>query len=200
MKKLLLFILISSSLIFLSSCGKSSTDQTTTKDTKDTKTTTSKVSTADFFTAVKDNNPAKVKEYLEKDKSLVDAVDSSSGINETALGISTFGGNKEITEMLLKNGAKVNFQDAFGIAPLHGAARTNQVEIVKMLIENKADVNLLNTSKETPLHYAARFNNPDIVKILLDNKADKTAKDAAGLTPYDAAKKQNSDKVLDLLK
>jgi uncharacterized protein len=196
MKKIMLFILISSSLIFLSSCGKSSTDKTSTP-TKETKTT---VSTADFFGAVKDNNSAKVKEYLEKDKSLVNAVDSSSGINETALGISTFGGYKEITEMLLKNGAKVDFQDAYGIAPLHGAARTNRVEIIKMLIENKANVNLTNTSKETPLHYAAKYNNPDVVKVLLDNKADKTAKDASGLTPYDAAKKENADKVLDLLK
>lgn len=195
MKKSLLFILIFSSVLFFSSCSK---ENKTTQTSTEKKTT---ISTADFFKAVKDNEPAKVKDYLEKDKTLVDAVDSSSGINETALGISTFGGYKEVTEMLLKNGAKVNFQDAYGIAPMHGAARTNKVDIIKMLIENKADVNLpTTTGKETPLHYAARFNNPDVVKLLLDNKADKTMKDAAGLTPYETAKKENADKVLDLLK
>jgi ankyrin repeat protein len=106
-----------------------------------------------------------------------------------------------MTELLIKNGANVNHQDAYGVAPLHGASRTNRVEVVKILIENKADVNLPTTSgKETPLHYAAKYNNPDVVKLLLTNNADKNIKDASGLTPYDAAKKDNADKVLDLLK
>ncbi|RPI16137.1 MAG: ankyrin repeat domain-containing protein [Ignavibacteriae bacterium] len=197
MKKLFIFILISSSIVFFSSCSKDTKDTKTSKDTKETKTV---VNTADFFKAVHDNEPAKVKDYLEKDKTLVDAVDSSSGINESALGISTFDGYKEITEMLLKAGAKTEFHDAYGITPMMGAARTNRVEIIKMLIDNKADVNSINTSKETPLHYAARYNNPDVVKLLLENKADKTAKDYNGQTPYEVAKKENADKVLDLLK
>lgn len=197
MKNLILLILLSSSIVFLS-CSKENKTTTTSKETKDTKVT---VNTADFFKAVKDNNVDKVKEYLEKDNTLVNAVDSSSGINETALGITTFSGHKELTEMLIKKGANVNHQDAFGIAPLHGAARTNQLEVIKILIENKANIDLPTTSgKETPLHYAARYNNPDVVKLLLENKANKNAQDASGLTPYDAAKKENADKVLDLLK
>jgi len=184
-------------LLLFFSCGKSD-KQTTDTSKKETKVAVSK---ADFFKAVKDNEPAKVKEFLEKDKDLVKAIDSSSGINETALGISAFGGYKEITEMLIKNGADVNFRDAFGIAPMHGAARTNYPEIVQILIDNKANVNLPTTDgKETPLHYAAKYNNPDVVKLLLSKGADKSAKDAGGMTPYEAAKKDNADKVLDLLK
>jgi uncharacterized protein len=196
MKKVINVLLLLS-LVFCFSCGKGDkkSEPTTQKDSKTV------VSKADFFKAVKDGVAAKVKEYLEADKSLVNAVDSSGGINETALGISTFAGNKEITEVLIKNGANVNFQDAFGIAPIHGAARTNRLEVIKLLLDNKADINIPTTSgKETPLHYAARFNNPDIVKFLLEKGAVKDAKDASGNTPLDAAKKENADKVIPLLK
>lgn len=199
MRKLFALTFLLVSILFFT-CGKSD-KQTTDTSKKDSKETKVAVSSADFFKAVKDNEPAKVKEFLEKDKNLVKAIDSSSGINETALGISTFGGYKEITEMLIKNGADVNFQDVYGIAPMHGAARTNHPEIVQILIDNKANVNLPTTGgKETPLHYAAKYNNPDVVKLLLEKGADKTAKDASGMTPYDAAKKDNADKVLNLLK
>ena len=196
MKQVLNVLLLLSVIVFFS-CGKGDkkSDPTTQKDTKTT------VTSADFFKAVKDGAAPKVKEYLEKDKSLVNAVDSSSGINETALGIATFAGNKEITEMLIKNGANVNFQDAFGIAPIHGASRTNKLDVIKILLDNKADINLpTTTGKETPLHYAARFNNPDVVKFLLEKGAVKDAKDASGNTPLDAAKKENADKVIPLLK
>ena len=196
MKKVITLVLFASLIIFFScSKGDKKNEPTTQKDTKTT------VSTADFFKAVKDGEVAKVKEYLEKDKSLVNAIDSSNGINETALGIVTFAGNKELTELLIKNGANVNFQDAFGVAPIHGAARTNKLDVVKVLLDNKADVNLpTTTGKETPLHYAARFNNPDIVKFLIEKGAKKDTKDVSGNTPLDAAKKENSDKVIPLLK
>ena len=199
MRKYFALTLLMASFLFFT-CGKND-KQTTDTSKKDSKETKVPVSAADFFKAVKANEPAKVKEFLEKDKDLVKAVDSSSGINETALGISTFGGYKEITEMLAKNGADVNFQDAYGIAPMHGAARTNHPEVIQILIDNKANVNLPTTGgKETPLHYAAKYNNPDVVKLLLEKGADKTAKDAGGMTPYETAKKENADKVLDLLK
>jgi ankyrin repeat protein len=196
MKKALTMILFSFLILFFS-CGKGDKKSEPTSQ-KDTKTTISK---ADFFKAIQDGEVAKVKEYVEKDKSLVNAVDSSNGINETALGIVAFGGNKELTELLIKNGANVNFQDAFGVAPIHGAARTNKLDVIKVLVENKADINLpTTTGKETPLHYAAKYNNPDVVKYFLEKGAKKDEKDASGNTPYDVAKKENEDKVLPLLK
>lgn len=192
MKKALTLFLLSFLILFVS-CGK---DENKTDAKKE-----SKISSAEFFKAVKDGQVDKVKEMLSKDKTLVNAVDSSSGINETALGIVTFSGKKDLTELLIKNGANVNFQDAFGVAPLHGASRTNQLEVIKLLVENKADVNLpTTTGKETPLHYAARYNNPDVVKFLLEKGANKEAKDASGTTPYEAAKKENAEKVIPLLK
>jgi ankyrin repeat protein len=192
MKKVLFLFFISFLILFVS-CSK--------EDKKTETNKTSKVTTADFFKAVKDGKIDKVKEMISNDKTLVNAIDSSSGINETALGIVTFSGKKELTELLIKNGANVNFQDAFGVAPLHGAARTNQLEVIKILLENKADVNLpTTTGKETPLHYAARYNNADVVKLLLDKGANKNALDASGVSPLEAAKKENADNVIPLLK
>jgi ankyrin repeat protein len=199
MKKLIVFVLCIC-FVGLISCGKKTGDDKTTNEKKTDQKVTEKVNPEDFFKAVKDNEIAKVKEYLAKDPTLVKAV-TSDFLKETALAISSFNGNKEIVELLLQNGADPNVFDDMGIAPIIGAARTNRAEIIEMLIKNKADIKIkTKNGEETALHYAAEFNSGDAAKILLANGADKTAKTTSGKTPLDIAKDKKSDKVIDLLK
>ena len=193
MKKLTVFVL-AFCLIGLFSCGKKA-DENIKTDQK----VTEKVNPEDFFKAVKDNDVAKVKDYLSKDPTLVKAV-TSDFLKETALGISTFNGNKEIVDMLLQKGADPNVNDDMGIAPILGAARQNRAEIIEMLIKNKAKVDIKNKSDETALHYAAEYNSGDAAKVLLAKGADKNLKNSSGKTPLDIAKDKKSDKVIELLK
>jgi len=193
MKKIFIPVLILCVLVSLS-CGKKADD--TGKDKKPAE----KINTSDFFKAVKDNDLPKVKDMLGKDQTLAKAIDSSQSLDENALNIAAFGGKKELSELLIKNGADVNFKDVYGITALHSAARTNHPDIIELLIKNKADVNIKNKSDETPLYYASEFNNPDCVKILLTNNADKNAKSTSGKAALEIAKDKKNDKGLDLLK
>jgi ankyrin repeat protein len=199
MKYFIFPLLLSISILF--SCGKKTDETGKTKDEKPTeKKVTEKIDVEVFFKAVKDNDAAKVKEYISKDPTLVDAK-TTDFLKETALGISTFNGYKEITELLIKNGANPNVWDDMGTAPLHGAARQNRSEIIQMLIDAKADVNIKHKSNdETPLHYAAEYNSLEAAQVLLKNGADKAAVTQSGKTAYDIAKDKKSDKVIDLLK
>lgn len=203
MKYFSYFLIVTLSVFFIS-CGKSSKDTTDTKTTFEEKKTeqkvTEKINPEDFFKAVKDQDIAKVKDYLSKDPAVVKAT-TSDFLKETALAIAAFNGYKDIVELLLNNNADPNVYDDMGIAPIHGAARTNRAEIIAMLLNNKANINILHkTSGETPLHYAAEYNSKEACEILLKNGADKTIKNGAGKTAYEVAKEKKSDKVIDLLK
>jgi uncharacterized protein len=198
------FILIIIFSILFVSCGKSSKDTSDKKSTTEEKKTepkvTEKVNPEDFFKAVKDKDAAKVKDYLAKDPTLVKAT-TSDFLKETALAIAAFDGYKDIVELLLKNNADPNVYDDMGVAPIHGAARTNRHEIIEMLLNNKANINILHkTSGESPLHYAAEYNTKEACELLLKKGADKTIKDNSGQTAYEVAKEKKSDKVIDLLK
>lgn len=199
MKYLIVPLVISISIFF--SCGKKTDETGKTKDEKTTeKKVTEKIDIEVFFKVVKDNDAAKVKEYISKDPTLVDAR-TTDFLKETALGIAAFDGYKEIVEILLKNGANPNVFDDMGTAPIHGSARTNRAEIIQLLIDAKADVNIKHKANdETPLHYAAEYNSLEAAQVLLKNGADKTAKTQSGKTPYDLAKEKQSDKVINLLK
>jgi ankyrin repeat protein len=198
MKNLLVFVL-AFCLIGLFSCGEKTDDNKTADNKKTDQKVTEKINPEDFFKAVKANEVATVKDYLSKDPTLVKAV-TTDFLKETALGISSFNGNKEIVEILLVKGADPNVNDDMGIAPIIGAARQNRAEIIEMLIKNKANVNIKNKGDETALHYAAEYNSGDAAKVLLANGADKNLKNSSGKTPLDVAKDKKSDKVIELLK
>lgn len=78
---------------------------------------------------------------------------------------------------LLDNGAKANFQNAYGITTLSQACINGNEKVVKALIEKGADVNKEVTG-ESPLILAARTGKVAILKLLLDNGAqiEKNAK------------------------
>ena len=65
-------------------------------------------------------------------------------------------GHKEIVELLVENGAKVNSKGLADWTPLHLAARNNKKQIVQLLIAKGAEMNPYTTSGfgGTPLDVA----------------------------------------------
>jgi ankyrin repeat protein len=114
----------------------------------------------------------KVKALLKKDPDLV-----SSRVNErdisgfTPLHWAAMAGKKDIAELLLANGAKVNakIDGRFGgCTPLHLAAWTGHKDVAELLLADKAEVDAKDNWGRTPLHKALDlFCNKDIAELLL---------------------------------
>jgi ankyrin repeat protein len=92
-------------------------------------------------------------------------------------------GSKEVAELLIAKGAKVNVKDKGGDTPLHYASRRDYAsgrDVVKLLIAKGADVNAKNNQGNSPLHNAS---DRDMLELLIAKGADVNAKDNEGDTP-----------------
>ena len=78
------------------------------------------------------------------------------------------GDSNEISR-LIKDGAKVNSLDEYGVSPLAYAVALLHPELVEFLIDNGADVNLPNKDGQTPIFFATNF---EIFELLVDAGAD----------------------------
>jgi len=116
----------------------------------------------------------------------------------TLLDYAAYGGKREIVELLLARGAKI---DAWGPghAPLHRAVCNGQTEIVRLLLAKGADPNSRGIDGCTPLHHAAFYGNMALIRLLIEHKAEINAKDAFGATPLTEARKFGTKEAVDYL-
>jgi ankyrin repeat protein len=142
MKKLLLFLFLSVSLIY------------------------GQTFTGDFFEAVESNNLSLTRQLLSRDSKLIGSVDANGG---SALHIAVRNGNFNMVKLLVTAGANVNFQDSYGYTPLHDVAYRWNSDIAKYLKSSKADFNLHTKDGSTPLHKAVQHSNKDAVIYFINN-------------------------------
>ena len=78
-------------------------------------------------------------------------------------------GTTEVVELLLNNGANVNYDDGEHHGPaLLAAADRGYEDITKLLLDNKANVNSTDSANTTTLMIASGMGHYDIVKLLLE--------------------------------
>ncbi len=118
------------------------------------------------------------------------------------LGNASFFGHWKIADLLIQQGADVNFAlPDTGETPLHSAlckaGRPYLLCVLKVLVENGADVNAktipgketggfmrdVRTKGETPLHRAAAYGDEALISYLIENGAEREARDANGDSP-----------------
>lgn len=80
-------------------------------------------------------------------------------------------GCKDIAELLIAMGAKVNTADDKGQTPLHVAATQGHQDVVEILVANGAQIDARTGDGCTPLYLAARGEHREIAQLLLDNDA-----------------------------
>jgi ankyrin repeat protein len=73
---------------------------------------------------------------------------------------------KDVAELLLANGAKVNARNNDGRTALHEAADAGNKDVLELLLANKADVNAKANNGDTPLHVAMIHGYKDIAELL----------------------------------
>jgi ankyrin repeat protein len=157
--------------------------------------------------AAKSGDLAKVKELLKDNPNLISSIAPGSPddfwvcTGGTPLHWAVLGGQKDVVEFLLDNGADVNFQDIGCNTPLHMAAYRGYKEIAALLLARGAEVNAAN--RGTPLHWAARSEagQVDVAALLIAHGAKVNAKDSWGNMPlHNAADIGNKDMVNLLMK
>ena len=85
----------------------------------------------------------------------------------TPLHHATMGGHKEIAELLISAGAKVNVKGGFvDGTPLHWAAYDGRNEITELLITAGAEVNANSDDDGTPLDWAIKYNHTKTADLL----------------------------------
>jgi ankyrin repeat protein len=93
---------------------------------------------------------------------------------DTPLFLAMFTSRPDIIELLLANGADVNYQNSYGTSALHIAGNSGPTEIAKLLLQYNATVNARNIRGETPLTLAKKssYGLPDdLIELLLENGA-----------------------------
>lgn len=96
-------------------------------------------------------------------------------------------GSLEMTERLLREGARATDRNAMGSSALHFAARAGAEKIVEALLKAGAEPNAADENGETALMEAAERGREKVVAALLEAGADPKAKSADGKTAADLA-------------
>ncbi len=154
-----------------------------------------------FLKAVRDQDGAKVMEFLGKPGStIVNTRDVST--SQTALHIVTARRDTAWVEFLLAKGANPNLTDGTGATPLMIAAQLRFVEGAQALLDKGAQVDKPNSSGETPLIRAVHLNDVAMVRLLVSKGASPDKKDLmAGLSAREyAVRDGRSEAILDIFK
>jgi ankyrin repeat protein len=146
--------------------------------------------------AAKSGDIESIKQYLDSG-SEIELICQTCGL--TILGHVSWGGHREIIELLIAEGVDVNVKDKTGAGPLLPAVLGGRKDIVEILIDEGADVNTKNNKNVRPLHLAARDAQNEIAEMLINKGADINSKNIHGLTPLYYACARGHNEIVELL-
>ncbi|MHC5085877.1 MAG: ankyrin repeat domain-containing protein [Planctomycetota bacterium] len=125
---------------------------------------------------------------------------SLNGQNQTALMLAAFNGHRNLVEILIARGGKVNHLDVTHRTALMYCCSGPFPETAQLLLDHGADVNIIdNNEKWTALMFAAAEGQVENVKILLKYGADWKLTDIDGDTAASFAAKNGHQQVAQII-
>jgi ankyrin repeat protein len=103
-------------------------------------------------------NIAAVETEIKNDPSVIKA---NGWDGETLLHLAVGQNHKELTDVLLKDGADVNALTTDKLTPLHMAAQNGNIEIITLLLNKGANINPVDSKGWTPLDRAIKWEHPE---------------------------------------
>jgi len=97
-------------------------------------------------------------------------VDAVNEFGERPFITAVYSNNKELVELYLKRGEKINQQDDEKYTPLHHAVEGEGKETVELLLEQGADPTIKNADGYTPLMMAQEYELDEIIALLKQNQ------------------------------
>jgi len=117
--------------------------------------------TYSFCTACIKGDVSRVKKMIKRG---VDINDDGMARTTTPLMCASRNGHVEIVNLLVENGADIDFKDPMNCTALYYAVSSEHVEIIEILLKHKANVNIPDKDGETVLDHAR--GNEKIVELL----------------------------------
>lgn len=149
---------------------------------------------ADFMEALINKDLDKAKLLLSQGINLNNQVQPHGN---TPLTLAARYGYKDIVELLIKAGARVNVGEKFGFTPL---ALTENKEIAELLIKAGAYLEAESSSGgDTPLYWAVEKKRTGVVEALINARANVNFKDVDGRTVLFTATANGSNDIMKLL-
>jgi cytohesin len=123
-----------------------------------------------------------------------DLISSKDKDGMTPLEFAAMSGRKDLVELLLAKGARVDSKDtSCGRMPLHYAWNAS---VAELLLNQKAEIGARGRGGETPLFMAVSFGHKDVVELLLAHGADASARINNGETPLFATENMEMAELL----
>jgi cytohesin len=107
---------------------------------------------------------------------------------------------RDIVDLLLANGARLDFRNADGQSALRAAVAGANPELVELCLSKGLDLKEPDTAGRTALMWAAQDGSKEMIAFLLGKGLDAGAKDKDGKTAADLAVGRNRDAIVELLK
>ena len=150
----------------------------------------------DIFKAIEDGNVEEARRLIEEDASVVESTD---GFGLTPLRWAAFYGHKDIVDLLLNRGAKINPKEKGGRTPLYWAAKQGHMDVVDLLVARGA---VTKAGATKLLFVAAEEGCVPLAEVAIANGGDVNAsegKDQEGWTPLTEASQEGQTEIVKLL-
>nr|CAD2159166.1 unnamed protein product [Meloidogyne enterolobii] len=133
------------------------------------------------------------------DYNFEEEVNKKNNSEWTPLMYAAYLGHRELCQLLILKGAKVEEVNERNQTALMLAASCGAVDVVRILLDFSADLNRRDQYGRSSLHYAVKYYHAVVVQLLLERGADPNLADYNESTPVLAACENGDEKILSYL-